>query len=202
MWQKRWRESSTTDSTTWRKPGTACALNKQDSVKIDHVRTRSCASRSRSVTDTRLPSQRRPSWPSLTTPRHLAVSGGRTRLSEQPWLAPTRLDQLERCQNRALRIITGQLKTTPLEVAVAYENTHRLPTNHPRRTPLEEPCRHRLKRPSWRSTAKALTNRLPDALSSRGALQALLECPWATKAQWKVFTEFKLAPTDPPPKHD
>ncbi len=33
----------------------------------------------------------------------------------QPWLAPTRLDQLERCQNRALRIITGQLKTTPLE---------------------------------------------------------------------------------------
>ncbi len=25
----------------------------------------------------------------------------------QPWLAPTRLDQLERCQNRALRIIIG-----------------------------------------------------------------------------------------------
>ncbi len=31
------------------------------------------------------------------------------------WLAPTRLDHLERCQNRALRIITGQLKTTPIE---------------------------------------------------------------------------------------
>ncbi len=33
----------------------------------------------------------------------------------RPWLAPTRLDQPESCQNRALRIITGQLKTTPLE---------------------------------------------------------------------------------------
>ncbi len=32
----------------------------------------------------------------------------------QPWLATTRLDQLERYQNRAHRIITGQLKTTPL----------------------------------------------------------------------------------------
>ncbi len=30
-----------------------------------------------------VPSQRRPSWPSLTTPRHLTVSGGKTCLSEQ-----------------------------------------------------------------------------------------------------------------------
>ncbi len=104
---------------------------------------------------------------------------------KHPWLALTRLDQLEHCQNRALRIITGQLKTTPLEAlrieagvqniathaeqhaAVAYEKAHRLPTNHPRRTLLEEPCRHRLKRPSCRSTANALVNRLLDALSSR-----------------------------------
>ncbi len=46
MWQKRWRESSTTDSTTSRKPGTGCALIKQDSVRIDHAKTRSCASHS------------------------------------------------------------------------------------------------------------------------------------------------------------
>ncbi len=43
------------DSTVWRKHGTGCALNKQDSVRIDHARTRSCTSRSRSVTDIRLP---------------------------------------------------------------------------------------------------------------------------------------------------
>ncbi len=76
---------------------------------------------------------------------------------------------------------TGQLKTTPLEAlrievgvlriatqakqqaAVAYEKAHRLPMNHSRRTLLEEPCRNRLKRPSKRSTAKALTNGFPDA---------------------------------------
>ncbi len=39
----------------------------------------------------------------------------------------------------------------------------------------------------------------PDALSSRVALQALLECPWATKGQWKVFPEGKVAATDPSP---
>ncbi len=33
----------------------------------------------------------------------------------QPWLAATRLEQLERCQNRALRVITGQFQTTPVE---------------------------------------------------------------------------------------
>ncbi len=33
----------------------------------------------------------------------------------QPWLSATRLEQLERCQNRALRVITGQLQTTPVE---------------------------------------------------------------------------------------
>ncbi len=52
----------------------------------------------------------------------------------QPWLAPTRLNQLERCQNRALRIITGQLKTTPLEalwieVGVASIATQAKPTS-------------------------------------------------------------------------
>ncbi len=46
--------------------------------------------------------------------------------------------------------------------------------------------------------AKALTNRLPDALSSRDALQILLECPWANKGQWNVFPKGKLALTDPP----
>ncbi len=107
----------------------------------------------------------------------------------------------QRCENRALRIIIGQLKTTPLEAlrmgagipniatqaqqqaAVAFEKAHRLPPNHPRRTMLEEPCRHQLKRPNWRSTTKILTNRFPDAISSRDILKTLLEYSWATKRQ-------------------
>ncbi len=44
------------------------------------------------------------------------------------------------------------------QFAVAYAKVYRLPTNHPRRTMFEGPCRHGLKRPTWCSTAKALTN--------------------------------------------
>ncbi len=33
----------------------------------------------------------------------------------QPWLAATRREQQERCPNRALRVITGRLQTTPVE---------------------------------------------------------------------------------------
>ncbi len=65
-----------------------------------------------------------------------------------------------------LRVITGQLKITPLEAfrmeagvpsialhaqqqaVMAYDKARRLPTNQPRRSLLEKPCRHRIKRPS------------------------------------------------------
>ncbi len=40
-------------------------------------------------------------------------------------------------------------------------------------------------------------NRFPDAISSRDALQTLLESPWSTKGQWKVFSGGKLESTDP-----
>ncbi len=127
-------------------------------------------------------------------------------LAWQPWLAPTRLDQQKRCQNRALRFITEQLKTTPLEAlwietgvpsiatpaqqqaAMPYEKVHRLPTNHPHITLLEEPCRHHFKRPSWRSAAKALTCRLPDALFSRNAFQTRDNGGCFQKAHWHPRT--------------
>ncbi len=33
----------------------------------------------------------------------------------QPWAAPSHIEQLERCQNKALRVVTGQLKFTQLK---------------------------------------------------------------------------------------
>ncbi len=77
----------------------------------------------------------------------------------QPWASPSRLEQLERCQNKALRVVTGQLKSTPVETlrleagicsiatapkrttALAYEKACRLPTDHPRRQILAAPSR-------------------------------------------------------------
>ncbi len=75
------------------------------------------------------------------------------------------------------------------QAAVAYEKAPRLPTNHPCRALLEEPCRHRLKRLSWSSAAKALMNRLPDTIFSKNAHQTLQ----APEGQWKVFPKGKLA---------
>ncbi len=66
----------------------------------------------------------------------------------QPWAAPSRLDQIERCQNKALRVVTGQLKSTPVEtlrreagicsiataskraIMLAYEKVNRWPLDH------------------------------------------------------------------------
>ncbi len=77
----------------------------------------------------------------------------------------------------ALRIEAGVPNTATKaqrQAAVAYEKAHCLPTNYHRKTLLEEPCRHRLTRPSWRSTAKGLMDKFPDAISSKDALQTLL----------------------------
>ncbi len=52
-------------------------------VKTDHVKTSSCPSRSRSVTDIRPLRRRRPSLSSLITLRHSTVSGGMKCITEQ-----------------------------------------------------------------------------------------------------------------------
>ncbi len=36
-------------------------------------------------------------------------------LAWQPWASPSLIEQRERCQNKALRVVTGQLKSTPVE---------------------------------------------------------------------------------------
>ncbi len=113
----------------------------------------------------------------------------------QTWLSATRLEQLERCQNRALRVITCQLQTTPVETlrreagvcsmttlmrlqaAIAYEKAARLTPDHPHRRLLNSPVRHRLVRPSWRSAAESLIKELPRTLTSREPLPDQLDCP-------------------------
>ena len=55
----------------------------------------------------------------------LYISYQRTKLDYsgpgwQPWLSDSAIENLERCQNKALRVITGQLKSSPCE-ALRYE---------------------------------------------------------------------------------
>jgi len=90
----------------------------------------------------------------------------------QPWLAATNVVKLDACQNRALRLVTGQLRSTPLEAlraeaevtsmhttirrncAVAWEKSMRLPASNPRAR-LTADVTHRLKtKGSWRKMAR------------------------------------------------
>jgi ribonuclease HI len=89
----------------------------------------------------------------------------------QPWVAQSGIDELERAQNRALRIVSGQLRTTPVEAiraevgvpryadvvdylaAVAWEKARRLPAEHPRAIAAAGDVVHRTRRSSWRVLA-------------------------------------------------
>ena len=82
----------------------------------------------------------------------------------QPWTANLNVAILERVQNRALRVLTGQLADTPLECLrtdaeltsfethirrnciVAWERSARLPTGNPRHELFTSPISHKWKR--------------------------------------------------------
>jgi ribonuclease HI len=122
----------------------------------------------------------------------------------QPFLAPSSLARLETAQNRGLRAITGQLRTTPVEalrleagvcsyattsrrlVTTAYEKALRLPANHPRRVAAcpVSPVRHRLVRSSWR--ARALADEHRAVLDSAGDREPLPRPGFSEPAPWHL----------------
>ncbi len=85
----------------------------------------------------------------------------------QPWLSASRLEQFERCQNRSLRVITGQLQMTPVETlrreagvcsmttlmrrqtGIAYKKASRKTSGHPGHWRLNSLVRHQLVGRSW-----------------------------------------------------
>ena len=113
----------------------------------------------------------------------------------QPWLSSSNFLLLERAQNRALRAITGQLCTTPLEAlrleagvtsyrswanrrcAIAYERSVRLPASNPRRDLAVAQVPHRLQRWSWRSQAQHLVSSA-GIMGRRTAFGSAVTSPW------------------------
>ena len=95
-----------------------------------------------------------------------------------PFVSDTGMANLERCQNRALRLITGQTRSSPTEAlrleanlpsvatvrrqltAISMEKALRLPNSHPRRLAAESSADHRLKRNSWRRMGLSITGEL------------------------------------------
>ena len=135
----------------------------------------------------------------------------------QPWLSKTQLNKLEVSQNSALRIISGQYKSTPVEAlrletgipsyetvskrhtAKSYEKAKRLPANHPRAEALNSGSgiTHRIKtRSSWREEANKVISTLPIANLSRADITNPITKPWSTDAdlhQWKVILEIPVS---------
>ena len=104
----------------------------------------------------------------------------------QPWLSDTNLSSLDRLQNHSLRLITGQLISTPLEALRLEADVQSYPTcskrlilkvkekalrstdNHPKRIALDANIPQRLQsRSSFRRKAEELSTLLPPGLQHR-----------------------------------
>ena len=123
----------------------------------------------------------------------------------QPWLADDNIKILERTQNKALRVITGQLKSSPYE-ALRYETripsyaTHikratlksrekakRLPPDHPRHIALQEAIPPRNARNSWARLGKELESLLPNEAQAREPITLETTPPWLTRNSTSIF---------------
>ena len=129
----------------------------------------------------------------------------------QPWLSNTNILKLETAQNRALRLITGQGMSSPVEALRAEagipsittqirrncvhirEKALRLPANHPRHTAFTAPAPRRLpKRKDARSTAEAATSRIPDLRHERIQLGYFEVPPWnAGLGKVEIFAQLE-----------
>ena len=115
----------------------------------------------------------------------------------QPWLSDTNLSCLDRLQNRSLRLITGQLVSTPLEalrleadvqsyptcskrlILKAKEKALRSTDDHPKRIALDVNVPQRLQnRSSFRRKAEELSTLLPPNLQHRQSIVHFLSPPW------------------------
>jgi hypothetical protein len=114
----------------------------------------------------------------------------------QPWLSETGRNELQRDQNYALRIVTGQYADTPVEAlgleagvpqyttimdrncVKAREKVLRCPPNHPRLIAFTNEAPSRLTRSNCRRRAEQLAAKLPAAVEDRLIPRRYTIPPW------------------------
>ncbi len=135
----------------------------------------------------------------------------------QPWLSQTQLKKLETVQNKALRLVTGQYSSTPVEAlrveagiesytthskkltAIAAEKADRLLPDHPKYKALsptkDVPHRSKL-RSSWREEAKSIRQNMPTESLVKKVIPSPFVKPWTDEdgedskgRNWTVFTD-------------
>ena len=117
--------------------------------------------------------------------------------SWQPFLSETQLKKLDTCQNKALRLITGQYSSTPVEalrlesgvefypttsknlIAISREKADRVDPEHPRHMALrpENPVAHRTARQSWRKKSDEILAPLPHSKYPKQPIRKREETP-------------------------
>ena len=101
----------------------------------------------------------------------------------QPFLSESQFSRLERSQNSALRAITGQACSTPIEalrieagvfsyrtqsnklIMISHQKALRLPPNHPKAKCLLTDTNQRLQKDNWRHKALSLLSNIPAKLT-------------------------------------
>ena len=119
----------------------------------------------------------------------------------QPWLSASSISTLERTQNKALRVMTGQLKSTPVEalrlessipsyethikrnILKSHERAKRLPEDHPSNIALKSAIPSKNLRQSWARKGKELEAFLPPEAANREPITITRTPPWESRPQ-------------------
>ena len=142
----------------------------------------------------------------------------------QPWLSNTSMNKLETAQNAALRLVTGQYRSTPVEalrkeagvesykvhskkiLTTASEKADRLDSNHPKylaKNPPSPPTHRSKVRSSWRREVNMLEGELPSTGAAKQKIPSPFSQPWANpdsprKGSWTIFRDIP----EMPPQHE
>ena len=128
----------------------------------------------------------------------------------QPWLCDSYMNLLERTQNKALRLITGQFHSSPveslrLEASVTSYTTHshrntlksierakRLPPHHPVSRALAEHVKPRTQHRSWARQGKQLsTEHIPPETELRQEINLTRKPPWVHQGTVTIFSSLE-----------
>ena len=142
----------------------------------------------------------------------------------QPWLSNTSMNKLETAQNAALRLVTGQYRSTPVEalrkeagvesykvhskkiLTTASEKADRLDNHHPKylaKNPPSPPTHRSKVRSSWRREVNMLEGELPSTGAAKQKIPSPFSQPWANpdsprKGSWTIFRDIP----EMPPQHE
>jgi ribonuclease HI len=127
--------------------------------------------------------------------------------SWQPWLSPTNVGVLDRVQNRALRLITGQMAGSPtdalrLEAGVSSYQTHvdrvclrsaekalRMPADHPLHSVYHDAIPAKNNRQSWKTQTDRFLARVPREARFREPISFFGRAPWEDPPAIIVYLE-------------